>query len=304
MMRSFLRYWVVALCLIVGSVCSPQAQMTATGVGAGGFGAASFTPSCTESSNFIARTSGLSVANKLRYDTLICGLVTDGLFATRDAFYILAAPDSTTAKLNLISASFGLTEVGSVTFTANVGYNTDGTTGALDTNYDPWNGAGPYQFVQDSASMGICVSTNNAAYDTGAVMGSVGNGTGSNASNLYLMQNSAVAFAAINAGGNFFPTISTQQGNWILSRTASNATELYRNAASVATSANVSAPGTVNAVNMWVMGSRTTLGNSFANTADKFTYAFFGGALNATQVANLTARVATFMTGIGINVCS
>jgi hypothetical protein len=60
--------------LVAGLLCVVQqtnAQLATTGAGkAPGF----FTPSCTQSSNFLARTSGLSTPSKTLYDTLICGL--------------------------------------------------------------------------------------------------------------------------------------------------------------------------------------------------------------------------------------
>src|SRR3974390_3125511 len=81
------------------------AQVSQTGAGKGAPGGA-FTPSCSQSSNFLARATGVtSNTDKTNYDTMICGLVTDGVWSKLDALYVFAAVDRTTAKLNLVSSS-------------------------------------------------------------------------------------------------------------------------------------------------------------------------------------------------------
>lgn len=297
MMRSYLRI-LIALFVAIGLYSEANSQLTMTGVG-GGFGAGGFTPSCAESSNFIARTSGLSDAEKGRYDVLICGLVTDAVFSKLDALYILAAPDSTTAKLNLKSSSFGLTEVATVTFTANQGYASNGATGYLDTSFNASTAGGSY--TRDSASMGGCDTANNAAYSSLAVIGA---DTPATNSSLFLVQNSVVAFLAINSVGRTFPAISTQQGNWIVTRTASNLSTLYRNGSSAGTDANASNP-LIN-LNLYILATNDNgTAASFLNTNDKLSYAFIGGGLNGTEAANLTSRIHTFMLSltVPISVC-
>ena len=116
-------------------------------------GGGAFTPNCTASGNFLARTSGLSTPQKTAYDTMICGMVTDGVItgnlastgcgAYLDVFYVLAAPDRATSHLNICGTSYPLTEVnGPITFTANNGYNGNGTNQYMSTNGYIAGGAG------------------------------------------------------------------------------------------------------------------------------------------------------------------
>lgn len=296
-MHSYLRI-LVALFVAIGLYSQANSQLTMTGVGGGGFGAGGFSPSCSESSNFIARTTGLNDTQKTRYDTLICGLVTDAVFSKLDALYVFASPDSTTAKLNLVSLSFSpLTEAGTVTFTADQGYASNGTTGYLDTGFNPTTAAGNY--MQDSASYGACNTTNNAGYDSGAL---IGGGISYN-SRLFIAQNSAVLFLAVNANANATPAATTQQGNWIATRTASNLTTLYRNGSSFATTTNVS--GGINNSNIYILATNDGPAAFFLNSNDKLSYAFIGGGFTGTDATNLTSRIHTFMSSltVPINVC-
>src|SRR6266404_3514163 len=73
--------------------------------------------SCAQSTAFLARTSGLDTTHTNAYNSLICGLVTNGVFSKFDFLYIYATQNSTTALLNLISTSFNSTVHGAPTFT-------------------------------------------------------------------------------------------------------------------------------------------------------------------------------------------
>src|ERR1039457_3408340 len=98
--------------------------------GAGGY-AAIGSGNAAQTTAFLARTSGLSGTETTAYTNLINGLVSDGTWSLLDALYIFATNSTTTANLNLISTSFGLTQHGTVTFSADHGYTGDGTAGYL-----------------------------------------------------------------------------------------------------------------------------------------------------------------------------
>jgi hypothetical protein len=85
---------------------------------------------------------------------MICGMVTDGTWSLLDALYIFATNNTTTANLNLVSTSFGITQVGTVTFAADTGYTGDGSTGALGTNFNP-NVVSGVNYSLNSASFGV-----------------------------------------------------------------------------------------------------------------------------------------------------
>jgi hypothetical protein len=91
------------LCITLALACGPAFAQGGMGPGPGtvhSTGGGGFTPSCSQSSAFLARTSGLDTTHKTAYDTLICGLVTDALWSSLDALYIFATADATTAGLN------------------------------------------------------------------------------------------------------------------------------------------------------------------------------------------------------------
>src|SRR5271170_2443306 len=59
-------------------------------------------PSCMQSGAFLVNATGMEAQSEIKYDTLICGLVTDSIYSSLDVLYIFAAPTATIAKENLI----------------------------------------------------------------------------------------------------------------------------------------------------------------------------------------------------------
>src|SRR4051812_42708310 len=121
--------------LALAFLAPAQAQAQGMGPGPGMVHATGgFTPTCAQSTAFLARATAVTNdTDKANYDTLICGLETDGVgcSTTLDLLYVLAAPDSATYLLNLCSSSFSLTANGTGTFTAGQGYASNGSTGFL-----------------------------------------------------------------------------------------------------------------------------------------------------------------------------
>lgn len=272
------------------------AQLPALHAGKGAPGGGGFTPSCSQSSAFLARATGITLTvDKTRYDTLICGMVTDGTFAKMDAVYIFAAPDATTARLNLVSSSFGLTEHGTVTFSAYHGFTGNGSTGYEDTGFNPSTAGGNY--VQNAASLAAYVLTSRTAQNSYASIGSVG----SVASLINPKQaggSGGASYAANQGTINLTSVNANAQGFWVVSRTASTTAELYMNGA--AFNADTNASGAVSAQNMFVLADNSGGAQNFS--ADQLSAAAIGGGLSSTDVTNLSSRINTFMTAYGINV--
>src|ERR1700722_6049094 len=136
--------WRAALAAIIAVfLCAvgsqPRAQFNGCsagfcgGVATGGGGGRTCTDD-TASTNFLGRTSGLSNALQDDYCNMIKGLESDGLITGTlgstascgsttsasliDLFYIFSTNTTTTANLNLCGTSFGLTQHGTITFTA------------------------------------------------------------------------------------------------------------------------------------------------------------------------------------------
>lgn len=131
----------------------------------GGGGGGTFTPTSTQSSNYLTRVGAVTGGNNTNHfglstnectavDALITGLVGDlggntGISAwpIYEALYAMANFSAAVANLNLVSSSFTLVPTNSPTFTADVGY-TGGGTAYLDTQFNPTSGT---KYLQSDA---------------------------------------------------------------------------------------------------------------------------------------------------------
>lgn len=235
----------------------------------------------TEAAAFLARTSGLNGAHTDAYCTLINGLVADGIFAKQDAIYIFATDTTTNALLSLVSATYNGTATGAPTFTADAGYT--GASGKyVDTNFNPTTASSP-KMTQNSAS--AWVWSNTSTLSTNAAWGQV-SGTGN--SYIYPRFTGDVLIATTNDSAyRNSGSITDGSGLTAANRTASNATQRYKNGSSVGSNADVS-NAFINANNSFLRGDGTAYtGQVMAGG--------FGQSLNGTEHANLYARVHTYL---------
>ena len=248
---------------------------------------------------FLARTSGLSGTETAAYKALINGLVTDGVFSLLDALYIFATNTTTTANLNLISTSFGLTQTGSVTFSADHGYTGDGSTGYLDTGYTPSTAGG--HLTLNSVSGGAYILNSRATANNHCAFG-----TGDNAFidklNYQPLNNSNNALAQGNdaSNANFALSITNAQGMGSVTRNSSSTLDFYKNAGS--TLGPASATSQALAVNSILICAGRETGTPSNFSADQIAAVYFGGGLNATQVGQVHSRINAYMTALGIAV--
>ena len=150
-------------------------QAAVYGKGSGGGG---FTPSSTQSGNFLNRvaavtgvgspTYGLTTTERNAYDTMITGIVSvlggstsSSTWPIFDAFYILATTSVGVAALNLIGSSYSIVTHGSPSFAQDHGY-TGIAAAYLDTQLIPVN-TGATKFVEDDCSVWVWTLTNIAA---------------------------------------------------------------------------------------------------------------------------------------------
>jgi len=277
--------------------------------GAGGFPgpgtvhSSGFTPSCAQSTSFLARASAItSNTDKTNYDNLICGLETDGVGCsnTLDVLYILAAPDSATYLLNLCSASFTLTVTGTGTFTASQGWAGNGSTGFLNTGYDP--SAGTFGGTLNS-QMGVYIRTSRGANANTIAMGA---NRSAGASFLYIQPlNGGNIGWSVNGSAAGFPTAANTnvQGTWAASRVSSSTnTNLYKNGNATAFAGPTNNPNT-NMMNVSVyIGATNNIGTAAQFSTDQIAAAWYGAGTNGTGVAAIQNRINTFMTAYGTNV--
>lgn len=258
----------------------------------------------TAATNFLARTSGLSGTETTAYCNLINGLVTDGIItgnlsgaagcgSVLDALYIVATNNTTTAALNLCGTSFSLVTHGTLTFTADVGYTGDGSTGYLDTQWTP-NGNG-VNFTLNSGSIGAYIQTNGAGTSNTDMMGT---GTGGSTYTRFQPNNSGNFLWDIN--GNSFPTATNAnvQGAWVVARSSSTTTTVYKNGSTTFASSSSDSSGSMSTVDMTffaVAGS-----SNFSNyQASAF---FMSAGLTSTQAFALNNRINAFMSALGHNI--
>lgn len=288
-MKRFLGF--LALLLVAVAPVLAQSQLSTLGVGVGHVSAGGgFTPSCSQSTAFLARTSGLDNTHQTAYDGLICGLVGDGVWAKFDALWITGAPDSTTATLNLVSSSFTLTPVSSPTFSANNGFTGSAAPAYLGTNFTPSTDGVTYQ--QDSAHFSFDDCTSRGT-ETSIQFG--GQDGGANHATLLESQLGGNAQLAINmpSGSGISAANANAQGLWVGTRTSSTAIALYKNATSFLTGSIGSTTPPPVALSILAFGA-----GQFG-TGDQVFEASVGGAVTGTDVTDLNSRLATFKTAVG-----
>jgi len=289
-----MRKWLALSAALLIAALSCLAQAQAPNVRAVIFpprSASGFTPSCSQSTAWLARATNVTLTfDKQRYDDLICGLVTDGVWAKLDAMWVFVAPDVVTAVLNLVSSSFALTKTGTVTFTAYAGVVGDASTGFYSTSYNPSvNGV---NWTLNTAAFGSCQSNIRTTGQNWASMGF-------NAfARLLPNFNGTIAVVSLNAG-QFTPSASNSQGLTVVDRSAAAVTNYYVN--------GVGGPNDTTATNAVQNQTVFILAENNAGTAQNFSgdtiaIAFVGGSLGALE-SNLQTRVNTYMSAYSVSGC-
>ena len=255
-------------------------------------GGATAAPPSAEAAQYFARITDPGSARKAILAELIDDLVADGLWAKLDAAWLLASDIAGNARVNLKSSSYTLSENGGLTFTADQGYQGNGTTGYLSTGYTPSvNGS---QFTQNSASMGGYVRNSRTTDQLWGLMGCDGNPTGNTS---YLYPKVASVGAIYSLTGGFVATaVTNAQGMWISSRTSSTARALYRNGSSITTS-SATATGRPNR-EVLILASMQDNGTPAGYSGDQVSFAFIGSGLTSAEQLLLTDRVMQYLSAI------
>jgi hypothetical protein len=254
--------------------------------------------SCSQSSAFFARAGTLDTTHHNAYDTMICGLVTDGVWSAFDAFYVLGTDTASNANLNLVSSSFALTPHGSPTFTANSGYNgADGsTTIYLDTGFNPSTVSGNYtlntaHFMVWSCSVGA--ATANA-------IGGVDDNTEVTQIVPWFTDGQSYVYANSSAGSAvFFSASSSAKGSFVVSR-ATNAVAGYRNGTLLST--GTFTPVGLPVGNVYLLAKNAS-GSASAGSADIVSAASLGGTLSSGQVTAIQSRIGAFQIAVNGSSC-
>ena len=246
---------------------------------------------CAQAAAYLGRTTGgTEGGNAVNITTLICGLVTDGVWAKLDAFYVLAQQNQTDALLNLVSTSYSLTATGTPTFTSYVGFAGFSSSAYFDTGFNPTTAPSPnYQFLD--ASYGI--------WSYAVISGGEGacQMSGDNFSITVLYDkftdgNFISALHSLNGSYPRSPTTITK-GLFAVERLDTVNVHPYQNGVSPAAIANASNQEINHS--FWVGGGT---GDGF--TAQTLSAAHIGGSLGGTLELALYNRLRTYMTAIGV----
>ena len=276
----------IGLLLALWAWSASAGQMTLLGVGkpaAGGF-----TPSCSQSSAFLAAATTVTLtADKTRYDTLICGLVSDGVW-NFDALYIWAAPDQTSALINLANpGTFNGTTHGTVSFSAYNGYTGDTSTFYIDTGFNPTTATTP-NYTQNSASYGAYVLTSRITTHN---WWAIGNASGSSNEIFSPLSGGAGGNAQLNSTSSFNLNNANAQGAFNITRTTSSQELAYINSAESAagfTSDTSSAPVNTNIIFF-------AFSTGFGWTGDQMAAGWVSKGLAATDSCKINNRINTYM---------
>lgn len=217
-------------------------------------------------------------------------LVTSGACNTLDAFYMLCAADSQAAGLNWINTGFPMVPVNSPTFTADQGYQGDGSTSYLNTKYNAVTDA--TFFSQNNACIGATAVTNSNA--AGLEFGY------SNASNPActggFRNSSDLSVMAINhSTASLDASVSQTDSRFVLigSRTGGSVATTYKNGSSIASSV-VAATGSPNG-ELYVC-ARNNAGTPDCSTK-RIAHFMVGGSMDATMAAAVSAAIKAYVNG-------
>lgn len=301
-MRRALALSLSILLFCAGIFCLAQsnAQVPMTGAGLGA-PASGFTPSCSQSSTFLAAATGVTLtADKTNYDTLICGLVTDSysgggtIFAALDAMEIWAAPTTTNAALiNLIQpGTYNGSVVGTpASFTAYVGYTGDTSTFYINSHFNPSTATSP-NYTQNSASYGVYIISNRT---TNQNWWSVGDDAGTQKV-LFAPYSSNNGVAEVNStvGVGFNVNNATTKGAYNIVRSDSTHEQSYINSGETASGNDTNTSLTVPNGNLVFF----TFNTGFGFSGDQMAAGWIGKSLTGVDSCKINNRVNTYMASL------
>jgi hypothetical protein len=234
--------------------------------------------SCSQAAATIGRLTTPTTAVQQGVNGILCTLNSYGLLASQDTFYKLASDTATNALVNLISSSFPLTAVDSPTFTANKGFQGNGTNSYLSSPFNPSTAGGHYTLNSASWMFYPVLSRTDGNY-----YGDIGSTDGTNSSYIYMVgsNNPAVNINSLDTA-TWFPASfpGDVKAIWIETRTASNASATYKSGGSfdtqtVASSALPNQP-------FYILGVNKS-GAVDSPSLDQIGYAGWGAGLTANQ---------------------
>jgi hypothetical protein len=237
---------------------------------------------CSQATNYLARTVGANEGgNAVNITALICGLVTDGVWAKLDAFYVLAQQNATDSFLNLIGTGYTITNAGVIaTFTPYVGYAGFAGNG-LDTGFNSTTASSPH-YTTNSASFGVWVYADVSGSGT-----QIGSGA-----NSHIYSDYPGFYARVNNSSVTSVASSVVHGVYAGDRPDASNVYPYLNGVSAGP---LSFAATTNDNSNFLIGY--AVGQVFST--ETISAAFIGASLGATLELALYNRLRTYMTAVG-----
>lgn len=248
--------------------------------------AANLTP---QTADYIAAMSVAPDATREGHiDTLIAGLIDDGVWAKLDWLSLYAAHDAQAARLNAVNPAQSFSVTGSPSFSTDLGYQGVSTTGYLTSGWDASNNG--VNYTRDSACIGAWSLTEyNGAGDP------VGNATAR-----INPRNGGQTQTAINES---FPTGTmagpgTSVGLFVGNRNGSTAggRAVYHNATSYVLTGGASIALTTH--DFYGCGYNNS-GSAQVDSSRRYAAVFWGGSLDATEQTAIYNRLSTYLTAVG-----
>ena len=229
----------------------------------------------------------VSGTQQTNVDTLIKAYKSAGIFTLHDRMWLYASENVQQAAIDIISLA-SHTLVGTPAFTANRGYDGNGFSGSIDTNYITGT-----NFTLNANSFGAYVTTSTTAFSN-TIMGE-SNLDGSTCNFVAINGSAVLQFDDCNGA---FPTLTNAntKGRYIFTRTSSTNIAVYKNGTSIgpATSSSFTVPN----IHWFVLGYNNN-GSLAGQTQVQVASVFMGGTLNSTQAAAKDAADAVYMTAVG-----
>lgn len=225
--------------------------------------------------------------HKTHINTLIAALKSASVWSKLDGFYINCMASASQITENWVSSNYDQTNNGG-TFTANSGVAGNGSSAYLSSTFNPSTATSP-NFQRDSAHLwafSLTTAASAASYEVGSTSTS-----GWSLSTGRSDQANAPRGGLNDTWGNY-PAQANCKGMYVLSRTSSSLTTMYKDGSSIGTSALASnaAPGSFA---MAALRYNTTY-------SDKALAGWgFGGGLTSADVSAMSAAVIAYMTSRG-----
>lgn len=260
-----------------------MSQMNLLGCGSSGSGDSG--PSAEAQQFFDRLLTPPNSAREALYSALIDGLVADGVWAKLDVLNVCCAFDEATALANLKQSSYLSSReqsAGAATFTADQGWSAGSVLKRVTTNFNPSTASAP-NFTRNDGMVGCWIYSTGTVGQNAMGIGDAGADIGT--IEIYPKYNSTDAYFALNNPPDTTATAGADSsGFFLVQRTASGASAMYRNDSSIGTSAVASAA--VSNAKIFVRCEHSTRAY------------VVGSSLTADQRTALYSRLSIFITGV------